>query len=148
MGVWSGPQQDSCKELHFRVKKTTTEKKYLETWTCVTHQGHILLRIALRLAPACLLEPTTDPNPIPDSDAILNPITTPIAQVLLRYIDSDPSATTNTHGSNELRIKRMRAGTLLRNGDPYSHGPHVYDARLTANTMMMTPNVTKRGTTN
>ena len=42
----------------------------------------------------------------------------------------------------------MGAGTLRRNGDPDSHGLHVYDPRLTVDTMTMTPSVTKRDTTN
>ena len=43
---------------------------------------------------------------------------------------------------------RMGAGTLRRNGDPDSHGLQVYDTRLTADTMTMTPNVTTHDTTN
>ena len=42
----------------------------------------------------------------------------------------------------------MGAGTMRRNGDPDSHGLHVYDTRLTADTMTMTPYVTNRDTTN
>ena len=42
----------------------------------------------------------------------------------------------------------MGAGTLRRNGDPGSYGLHVYDTRLAADTMTMTPNVTTRDTTN
>ena len=42
----------------------------------------------------------------------------------------------------------MGAGKLRRKGDPDSHGLHVYDTRLTTDTMTMTPNVTTRDTTN
>ena len=42
----------------------------------------------------------------------------------------------------------MGAGTLRPNWDPNSHGLHVYDTRLTADTMTMTPNMTTRETTN
>ena len=40
------------------------------------------------------------------------------------------------------RRTRMGAGTLRRNGDPENFGLHVYDTRLTADMMTMTPNVT------
>ena len=46
------------------------------------------------------------------------------------------------------RRTRMGAGTSCRNGDPGNYGLHVYDARLTADTMTLTPNVTTRDTTN
>ena len=46
------------------------------------------------------------------------------------------------------RRKRMGAGTLGRNGDPGNYGLHVYDTRLTTDTMTMTPNVTTRDTPN
>ena len=46
------------------------------------------------------------------------------------------------------RRTRMGAETWRRNGDPDSHGLHVYETRLTADTMTMTPNVTTRDTTN
>ena len=42
----------------------------------------------------------------------------------------------------------MGAGTLRRNGDLDSHGTHVYDTLLTAETMKMTPNMTTRDTAN
>ena len=58
------------------------------------------------------------------------------------YIDSEPPATTDQ------RRTRMGAGTLRRDGDPDSHGLDVYDTRMTAETMTMTPNVTTRDTTN
>ena len=44
------------------------------------------------------------------------------------------------------RRTRMGAGTLRRNGDPGNYGLHVYDTRLTTDTMTMTPNVTTRDT--
>ena len=46
------------------------------------------------------------------------------------------------------RRTRMGAGTLRRNGDPGNYGLHVYDTRLTADTMTLTPNMTTRDTTN
>ena len=46
------------------------------------------------------------------------------------------------------RRTRMGAGILRRNGDPGNYGLHVYDTRLTADTMTMTPNVTTSDTPN
>ena len=46
------------------------------------------------------------------------------------------------------RRTRMGAGILRRNGDAGNYGIHVYDTRLTADTMTLTPNVTTRDTTN
>ena len=42
----------------------------------------------------------------------------------------------------------MGPGKLRRNGNPGNYGVHVYDTRLTADTMTLTPNVTARDTTN
>ena len=46
------------------------------------------------------------------------------------------------------RRTRMGAGILRRNGDPGNYGLHVYDTRLTTDTMTMKPNVTTRDTPN
>ena len=67
------------------------------------------------------------------------------------YIDSDPSANygySRISRTTDKRRTRMGAGTMRRNGDPDSHELHVYDTRLTADTMTMTPNVTTRDITN
>ena len=61
------------------------------------------------------------------------------------FIDLDSTATIDTHGSTRTTDQhrtRIGAGTLRRNGDPDSHGLHVCDTRLKADTMTMTPNVT------
>ena len=41
----------------------------------------------------------------------------------------------------------MGTGTLRRNGDPGSYGLHVYDTRLTTDTMTMTTDEMIRDTT-
>ena len=41
----------------------------------------------------------------------------------------------------------MGAGTLRHNGDPGSYGLHVYDTRLTTDTMTMTTDEMTRDTT-
>ena len=48
--------------------------------------------------------------------------------------------------TTDQRRTGMGAGTLRRNGDPDNHRLHVYDTQLTADTLMMTPNVTTRDT--
>ena len=60
----------------------------------------------------------------------------------LWYIDSDPSTTTVTDGSNVLRINVGLVWALkhcVATGDTDSHGLHVYGIQLTAGTTKMTP---------